>query len=215
MKNLTAARSSSIGTFSTIVRENYQKLLVIESQQEAIQERLDKSDTDENKLAEFELLRLENEAWNCAVIVIVFSAIAIEAYIFDYAARNLSDAYVQNYLDKLDPLSKWVVIPQLVTGKELPRGQRWFELTKRLIQQRNSIIHYKSSSPPSKYDDAIAYYKKLQHNSGQIYSAAKEALELFDLLMDGMKNIDPKEIVWIDSYLAPNSDNPFKFLEDQ
>ncbi len=31
---------------------------------------------------------------------IIFSSLAIEAYIFDYAARNLGDSFVSVYIDK-------------------------------------------------------------------------------------------------------------------
>lgn len=138
----------------------------------------------------------------------------IEAYIHDYAFRNLSDDFIENYLDKLDPESKWVIIPRWLTGKELPRDQRWFEILNELIKQRNSLIHEKPSSSPIKFDDAIEYFKKAQSSTALIHNTAREAIELFDLLFSEMKSLDPSEIGWIDSYLAPNSDNPFRLLEE-
>ena len=209
MKNETQVRSSAIGIFTEIARENYQRILEIESPRKEIKERLARSETNDEKLfSEYELIKLESKANKCVSIVIVFSAIAIEAYIYDFAARNLSDAFVKNYLDKLDPISKWVIIPHLITGKELPRDHRWFELLNKLFQQRNRIVHQKPSSPTVN-EDMISYFKKLQENSDQTYATVREAIELLDILPNEMREIDPGEIVWISSYLAPNPDNLF------
>ena len=214
MKNVTEVRSSSISTFTEIARENHQKFLVLESQLQEIKMKFIKSGEDTSE-KEFELMKLEIEINKCVAIVIVFSALAVEAYIYDYAARNLSDAFAKNHLDKLDPISKWVIIPLLVTGSELPKDHRWFELINHLFQQRNKIVHEKSSSPPVEYEDAITYYKKLQVNSVQTYKAAGEAIELLDILPNEMRNIDPDEIGWIHSYLSSDPDNPFKLLEEK
>lgn len=214
MKNVTEVRSSSISTFTEIARENYRKLLTLESQQQEIKMKFIKSG-EENTEKEFESMKLEFETEKCVAIVIVFSALAVEAYIYDYAARNLSDAFVKNHLDKLDPISKWVIIPLLVTGSELPKDHRWFELINELFQQRNKIVHEKSSSPPVEYEHAITYYKKLQVNSVQTYKAARDAIELLDILPNEMRKIDPDEIVWIHSYLSSDPDNPSKLLEEE
>jgi hypothetical protein len=214
MKNVSGARNSGIGTFTKIVRESYQKLVALEVQQQDIKEKFIKPGV-ENVEREFELMGLNNEINKCVVLVIVFSAIAVEAYIYDYAARNLSDTFAKNYLDKLDPISKWVIIPRLVTGKELPRDHRWFELLNKLFLQRNKIVHEKSSSPPIKFEDALSYFKRLQLNSELTDKTAKEAIELLDILPNEMREIDPDEISWIHGYLLSDPDNPFTLLEEK
>jgi hypothetical protein len=200
-------RVSAIGIYSEIAHENFQKLMRLEFQQQAIEAKITKIENeDEKSIIYYELNELEIEADKYVAIVIVFAAITVEAYIYDYAARNLSDGFVKNYLDKLDPVSKWVIIPQLVTGKGLPREHRWFELLKKLIKQRNDIIHHKSSSMLINLDNAIAYFKKLQGGSAQTYKTAREAIELLDILPNEMREIYPGEIGWIDS-LASKPDN--------
>ena len=212
MKNVTGVRNSAISIYSQIARENYRNLLAVKSQLQVIEEKIS-APGDGDKEKEFELMKLEGEINKCISIVIVFSAIAVEAYIYDYVSRNLSDAFVKNYLDKLDPVSKWVIIPRLVIGKELPREHRWFDILKKLIKQRNRLVHEKSFSPPVKIEDAIEYFKKAQNHTAIVYDTAREAIELLDLLIGEMKSLDPSEVGWIDSYLAPNSDNPFRLLE--
>jgi len=84
-------------------------------------------------------------------IVIVFAAMCLEAFIYDYAAYNFSGKFVKNYIDKLDLESKWVVIPQLVTGKRFDTDSEAFELLVKLVRYRNKLVHAKSKSRPT-YD---------------------------------------------------------------
>ena len=83
--------------------------------------------------------------WASAV---VFGAMCLEAFIYDYAATYFSDTYVRRYLDKLDLKAKWVVIPKLVTGKKFPTGSKAFQNLHRLVSERNLLVHHKSK--PSK-----------------------------------------------------------------
>jgi hypothetical protein len=208
MNDSDEMRISAISVFSNIARENFQNILGFESKQQEISEKSALSGG--NDLEEvFIMSELEREVFKSVSIVIVFSAIAVESYIYDYAARNLSDAYVKKYLDKLDPISKWIIIPRLLTGKEMPRDHRWFELLNKLFQQRNRIVHQKSSSPPAKIEDMVSFYQSLKQNSDQTNNSAKEAIELLDILPNEIRGIDPCEYVWISINLAPNPDNLF------
>ncbi len=80
-----------------------------------------------------------------AMTVIVFSAMALEAYINDYAIRYLSDNYFKVYFDKSDLLSKWVIIPRLTTGKQLDAGSEPVQDLSWLMALYNKLVHYKST----------------------------------------------------------------------
>lgn len=82
-------------------------------------------------------------------IVIVFAAMCLEAFIYDYAAYNFSGKFVKNYIDKLDLKSKWVVTPQLVTGKKFDTDSQAFELLVKLVGYRNKLVHAKSKIRPT------------------------------------------------------------------
>ncbi|WP_315982894.1 hypothetical protein [Aliamphritea spongicola] len=58
---------------------------------------------------------------------IVFAAMCIEAFVYDYGASHLGDAYIKKYLDKLDITSKLVVVTDLVTGEKFPTEGQAFE----------------------------------------------------------------------------------------
>jgi len=149
-----------------------------------------------------EIHSTEAEMAKSALIVIVFSAMAIEAYIYDYAARHLGDVFVKDHLDKLDTLSKWIVIPELVTGKELSRHQKWYMLLKNLIKTRNSVMHHKSSEPPASPSDIEKYLNKLNKADSSIYETAMQSITLLDILADKIIEIDPEETPWVQAYLA-------------
>ncbi|MGQ7301908.1 hypothetical protein [Marinobacter nauticus] len=75
---------------------------------------------------------------------IVFSAMACEAAIFDLAAIQLGDDYAEKYLDKLDIVGKWVVVPKLICGKPLNISGPAINSLRELIHARNALVHHKS-----------------------------------------------------------------------
>lgn len=79
---------------------------------------------------------------------LTFGAMCLEAFIYDYAAHNFTDTYMKKYLDKLDVVSKWVVITRLITGKDFPRESKAFEDMKMVIKARNDFVHSKSMPLP-------------------------------------------------------------------
>ena len=81
------------------------------------------------------------EIQRSAMVTIVFSVATIESYINEYGIKNFSSSYFNNYLDKLDIKSKWVIYPRLVTGKQIDAGSQTFELLGKLISLRNRLVH--------------------------------------------------------------------------
>ena len=62
------------------------------------------------------------------------------------AQTKLSKSYLNNYLDKLDPISKWIVIPRDVTGNQINTDESPFQRMKELFRLRNSLVHYKTKT---------------------------------------------------------------------
>lgn len=79
-----------------------------------------------------------------SMVAVVFAALALEAFINDYGREKLSKAYFENYLDKLDLVAKWIVIPRFVLGKQLDSGSRGMNSLRWLVRLRNDLVHYKS-----------------------------------------------------------------------
>jgi hypothetical protein len=91
----------------------------------------------------------------------LYAAMCLEAFIYDYAATNLGDTYVQKYLDKLDLVSKWVIIPRLVLGKEISRDGQAFEYLRLIKRERDKLVHSKSRAKltEEKRQKELAEYK--------------------------------------------------------
>ncbi|UII75334.1 hypothetical protein LV716_13865 [Flagellimonas sp. HMM57] len=87
---------------------------------------------------------LRDETGTYYVISVIFCSMFLESYIYDFGARNTSDKYISKYLDKLDTMSKWVIIPKIISGVEIDRSKKSFEFISKLISARNKLIHWKS-----------------------------------------------------------------------
>lgn len=135
----------------------------------------------------------QRETAKHALIVIVFAALTCESYIYDYAARHFSDTFVRKYLDKLDVMSKWVVVPRLVTGKDLPTGGQALQLLRELVTARNEIVHYKTTRltlPDPDFDKRLA---ELSLTHPDIAEKARRAVRALEELSREMQRVDPTE----------------------
>ena len=97
------------------------------------------SERDEDNL--WKLMDASKEA---GCVTIVFAALTLEAMIYDFAASYLTDQYVKEHLDRLDPPSKWVVFSRLVSGHDFPKDHHSFELLQATFRARNELVHAKS-----------------------------------------------------------------------
>ncbi|WP_373548962.1 hypothetical protein [Haliscomenobacter sp.] len=75
---------------------------------------------------------------------IIFLAIYLEAFIYDYGATRLGDTYMKKYLERLDVVSKWKIIPKLATNNEIRYDNHKYGYLKEIISLRNSFVHNKT-----------------------------------------------------------------------
>ena len=88
----------------------------------------------------------QNTAQGEATITVVFSTIALECFIHNYAALRLGEGYTDKHIEKMNLHTKWLVVPQLATGKAIPSDHRGIQLLQKLIKARNSIVHLKAKN---------------------------------------------------------------------
>lgn len=138
-------------------------------------------------------LQLEVKIEQRALIAITFSAMTLEAYIYDYAVRRLSKKLAE-YVDKLDVIGKWIIIPRLITGKEIPRGERAFQLLQELIRDRNKIVHHKPNIFSGEDSDFQKQLAAANRKRVQLRDEARNAVKTLDLLADAILEIDPTEL---------------------
>jgi len=126
-----------------IALDNYKNIKRLKKEHDSIRKKI----KHKKKIpdAEIDLLaKKQNAMGQLAIVVIIFSVSSLEAYINHYAISRLSRNYLKKYLDKLDLLSKWIVLPRIITGKQLDPGSKSVQELRWLINLRNKMVHYKS-----------------------------------------------------------------------
>ncbi|ODB95258.1 hypothetical protein A3197_18070 [Candidatus Thiodiazotropha endoloripes] len=119
------------------------------------------------------------------VIPIVFSAMCLEAFIYDYGATKLSGSFVKNHIDKLEVPSKYVVLTKLVTGKQFDTNGQAYEKLKTLIKDRNQLVHFKSKG------FSFEELEKVQHWHEEMNTKLKAAMyNAYDAVIEVMKEMD-------------------------
>lgn len=134
----------------------------------------------------FELERLRDFS---GVKVIVFIAMCFEAAIYDFASIHFGDDYVSDHLDRLDVLSKWIVVLRFVSGVELLKDKPSYGALKALVSARNALVHPKSKEID--FSDMNILAEKMQknkiRNEKNIHNAYR-ALVLMSLNIDHLHN---------------------------
>ncbi len=127
------------------------------------------------------------------VIPIVFGAMCLEAFIYDYGADHISGKYMKDHLDKLNLPSKFVVVSKLVTGKQFPTDSQAYEGLVKLKEDRNSLVHFKSKH----FSDQEVLEIESWHSGmntklrGAMYNAfntVPKVMEELDILHEGLSN---------------------------
>ncbi|SOC51446.1 hypothetical protein SAMN05421509_101302 [Chromohalobacter canadensis] len=128
---------------------------------------------------------LRHQSLKCAVQSIVFSAMCLEAFIYGYAEKHLGKSYTKQHIEKLNIESKYIIVPKLVTGKEIDKSGQAFEKLKKLISDRNKIVHFKSISDFLNQDSFLP--ESMANGLGSIIG-----------LMDEFRKIHPEEKIYFD-----------------
>lgn len=134
-------------------------------------------------------LEIDNLIFAAGVKAVIFAALCIEAEINDLAGWQLGDKYFKDHLDGLDIVSKWIVIPRLLSGRELKKSGLAFSSLKKLVRTRNRLTHNKSKNFFPGEIDEIAFQKiekESEEFRGELHNSYKAlvflSLEIEDLL---------------------------------
>ena len=126
-----------------------------------------------------------------AIVVILFCALAAEAFINDYGIESFSKNYFIRYLDKLDLISKWIIIPRMVTGEELDPGSKVIQDLSWLTGLRNRLVHSKSRKIP---------IDKIEKSDFFWMEDAERSLETIKNLIVELRKIDKNiHFEWMDT----------------
>lgn len=79
-------------------------------------------------------------------IVVVFSAMALEAFVNNYLAVCLTDEFFYSNLDKLNIKQKIEVIYNIIWEIEFNKSEKLYNCIHNLIKERNEFVHSKSKN---------------------------------------------------------------------
>lgn len=177
------SRLSNVPIYIDIALDNFK--IAITSEHEITKIR--NSSEFNQEVKDYYIIEQQRVSHKYSITTVVFISMAIEAYIYDYSARELSDNYSKTYLDKLDIISKWVIIPKLITGKDFPVERQGFQLLKNLFGYRNKLVHFKSTNiTPDKFES-------IQEKLVNSFEMALKAVETLIELSKDLATIDKEE----------------------
>jgi hypothetical protein len=84
------------------------------------------------------------EIQRSAMVSVIFSAFTLEAFINNYGITSFSRNFFDTYLDRLSPMAKWTLIPQLKTGHGLDPNGAAIRKLRWLLKQRDKLVHHKT-----------------------------------------------------------------------
>lgn len=137
----------------------------------------------EQYMIDMETDSLRHQGLKCAVQSIVFSAMCLEAFICGYSVNNLGKSYTNLHIERLSIESKFILVPQLVTGKEIDKSGQAYEGLKKLIKDRNKIVHFKG------VDDFLSHDSFLP-------DAMNNGLNAISDIMKELVKIHPEEKIY-------------------
>jgi hypothetical protein len=123
---------------------------------------------------------------------IVFSGLAVEAFINSYAMARVSESEFKK-LNKLSLRGKWSEVPNAVTGQKIPEDSQAMLQLAELVKSRNNLVHYKTAgNDPNEYYSYIG--NMLQESQPShvlpLTLQAESNITTIRLLIDELKEID-------------------------
>ncbi len=119
----------------------------------------------------------------CAIVSIVFSLMALEAFINDYAISSASD---KDYSKLKSLKKKYIKIPKDISGKQLDECA--IKKLTCLIRLRKDYVHYKTLFRPRRDIGSILDLGKRDYPTEP---HAVEAVETVDYIVKKMAELDP------------------------
>jgi hypothetical protein len=184
------ARWDSTWLFANVARQHFD--LFQAKQQEAEKIRLTISQSGDDRIALEHIADVcEDGAFECGLAVILFAAIAIEAHINEYGSRRLGESCFKRHIDKLGTVSKWVLVPRLITGREVPRDCHAFQLLVDLFRWRNQLVHPKAKDIIFK--DFVGDVEKRLDDRSKLFAFAPQAIKALEELAKAAQMLHPDD----------------------
>jgi hypothetical protein len=87
--------------------------------------------------------------------------------------------------------TKWLLVPQLATGKAISSDHRGIQLLQKLIKARNSIVHLKAKN--IEWDSWDSAEQTIKETNRVILESAVKCFECIGLLGHSLSELDPDD----------------------
>ena len=110
-----------------------------------------------------EAVELSQSLTNSSIVTVTFSAMALEAFFYDYAATNLGDKFYYENFEILRPTGKFQLIAKFILNTDVTKGTMLCNLVDLLFRERNNYVHSKSKDgsdlgmTEDEYKDFLAF----------------------------------------------------------
>lgn len=184
LEDILSATFANHETYFAIAKDNLSKAVELEQERNAKTTGQGITDNDVDWICE-----KNAQIERVAIVSVVFSALTAEAFINHYAVVKLSKSYLEKYLDKLDPVAKWIVIPRMITGKSIDPGSLPIQRLGSLVTLRNKLVHYKTRTK---------IISQIKDSDWVSVNDARNGVETIRGLIEALKDIDDSvETEWI------------------
>ena len=124
-------------------------------------------------------LEIEHELNGLKIQSVISTALFLEAYIFDYVARNGNEDLAMR-LDKCDPPSKFILATEILWKNSIKPSEEPYGSIKRLFSVRNKLVHAKSKVGGSIFETPATVGELLPTDNIDLLLEVLKKFSLFD-----------------------------------
>ncbi|HVI52078.1 MAG TPA: hypothetical protein VM661_12770 [Candidatus Sulfotelmatobacter sp.] len=183
-------------SYALIAINNYMKFVSKLEERKRILRENSKSSSESREFYD-SVSEIERDMDEYGCTSIIYSAMCMEAAAYDVFAVHLGDGFASDHIDKLDVLSKWMLIIKFIFGADIDKSGKTYFCLKKLISARNKLVHHKSEQLPFG-DDAIGnMFEKMEKEEKRFINDVELSI---------------KAIVYMSLYIGTIYDGLFGFL---
>jgi len=159
-----------------------------------------RSSNDEQHIIDMNIASLSEKRERATLIAIVFAAMSLEAFVYDYGADRLSGTFMKNHIDKLELPSKFIVLSRITVGKVFPTDSQAYEGLRKLVKDRNRLVHYKSRAFAAQEPQKL--YEYYEEMNIYLEDAMRNAYKTVENILREMDQIHDHQTRFLDDVLS-------------
>ena len=137
---------------------------------------------------------LYHKSYSSAIASVAFQAFAVEAYINFYGAKKLGKSTFNDHYERISIKDKIVIIPRIATSRDFPKGEKIYELVKKLFTQRDKLVHHKGKSINFKECTEESFQSIMHGNLEFVFDDIDELVNTYPMFIKTLAALEDKTI---------------------